>query len=349
MSEKAPGYRLDDDPGFRYPTGAQAFVELLEMGRSDGVSCWRSESVERREGSDIEGRGLFATEDIPVNTLIAIKQGHVVSSGDVKDNAAVIQGSQQQIGPNEFLAGLTEEEVDRNLVGYNHSCDPNATVVIPKGASLAFLVTRKPVTQGQEITADYSASQMTNTHLLKLCRCGSPECRGVVAPLWDWEDEKIQERYRGEFPWFIQEAIDEQKALPPEEAEANRRQAATLKLAAVTVMADEEIKLLEAKRDNAVAGAEAPLLSSIASRVYGRSPAGRELADTKNIRLEAAAMFALVCPFANIEEFGVDRSELLTVLDTKTGVDHAALGERLAGKLDAIVGFAKKLDYLFNG
>jgi hypothetical protein len=341
---------LERQPGLLLPQEAEAFLELLEMGRTDGVSAWRAPSIERRDGSAIEGRGLFAAADIPANSLIAIKTGHVLTSEQVKENGDIIQGSQQQIGPNQFLAGLDADEVDKNLVGYNHSCDPNAKVMLFKGASLSFLVTREPVAAGDEITADYSVSQMTNTHLMKTCRCGSPDCRGFVAPLWDWEDEALQQKYAGEFAWFIQDAIDAREQLPEAELQILNRGHATLKQAGILVLADEGVRELENRRDEALSQIGSPWGRALLGRYYDRKPAGLELAEMRDLRLKTAAYFAAICQFANIDDFGIDRERVVTALKTDSGNLRRDLrGSGLATHLDEVVGFARQLDRLFNG
>ena len=340
--------RLEQEQGLIYPPEAAVFLEMTEMGRTDGITCWRSEEVERREGSEIEGRGLFAVDDIDPNTLIAIKPGHMISSRDVKDNAETIQGSQQQIGPNAFLAGLTEEEVDKNLVGYNHSCDPNAKVVLFKGASLAFLATRQPVSAGQEITVDYSVSQMTNTHLMKICRCGSPDCRGVVAPLWDWEDKDLQARYAGEFAWYIQDAMDEREQMDPERRAGLERTHQTLKQAGMTVLVDEEVKRLETQREEALSHLESGTLRSLLARIYDRSAAGKELDTFRDLRLRTAAYFSAICQLANIEEIGVDRQGVVDALQDGEGAATDELKDLIEPSMEEIVRFARNLDYFFN-
>jgi hypothetical protein len=346
--------KLEQQPGLLLPPEAETYLELMEMGRKDGMTVWRAPGVERRDGSEIEGQGLFAVESIPQNTLIAIKPGLVLTSQKVKANADVINGSQQQIGPNQFLAGTTPEEVDKNLVGYNHSCNPNAKVILFKGASMAFLVTREPIKvedEPVEITVDYAVSQMTNTHLMQFCQCGSPQCRGFVAPLWDWEDEALQGRYEGEFAWFIQEAIDEQKQRPTAELLAKRKVHTTLKYAGMTVLADGEVERLEAQREKALYQLDSKILRSILGRYFDRRPAGQEIQYAKDLRLKAAAYFAVICDLGNIDEMGIDRSEVMTALltDSSLAVTAETLRDTsLAPHLEGVVKFARNLDYLFN-
>lgn len=198
---------LDTGPrrlGFTDVVGSMAthrFIHEIDQRLSDGVSCWRAASVERRQGSLIEGRGLFATEDMEPGTLVAVKGGRIVPEKTVRQltKEGILHGSQQQIGYNRFLVGLTEEEEDRNLVGYNHSCSPNAVVRIVYESNISLLVVNKPVKAGEEITADYSVSNVTSAHRF-LCNCGANDCRLVVQPRFDYLHSDFQLAHMDEFP-----------------------------------------------------------------------------------------------------------------------------------------------------
>lgn len=288
---------------------AAAFLKAIEAGETDGISCWRSETVDRRDGSEIEGIGLFAAGDIPAGTLIAIKQGRVVGSMTIKDNADAINGSHQQIGPNQFLAGITREEADKNLVGYNHSCNPNSRVVLIPGVHLAFLVSRKDIKAGDEITADYSVSQMSDTHRMFMCQCGSDNCRGIIQPGWDWQDPNFQVRYPGEFPDYEQREIDEYNALTPERRQARERSFdGVLKLADMIALSKHEIDSIEIPLAEALAQGP-PRLRPIVRKIFFNSMtrAGRHLRDMHKAHDRAVNYFAILCPFANIDDAGVDR------------------------------------------
>lgn len=288
---------------------ATAFLAAIETGKTDGISCWRSAEAERRDGSEIEGIGLFATQDIPANTLIAIKQGRVVDGITIKDNAEAINGSHQQIGPNQFLAGITREEADKNLVGYNHSCDPNAKVVLLPGVDLSFLVSRKDIQAGDEITADYSASQMSDTHRMFMCQCGSEDCRGIIQPGWDWQDPDFQARYPGEFPDYEQREIDDYNALSPERKQARERSLdGVLKLADMVALSKREIDSIEVPLAEVLAQGP-PLLRPIIRKIFfnNMTKAGRNLRGMHELHNRAVNYFAVLCPFANIDDAGVDR------------------------------------------
>lgn len=309
-------------PDLGLSTGAVGYLERFDHGQTDGITCWRYNLVEGREGSAIEGRGLFAVDDIKEGEVVAIKPGHVVDSLTIKDKADIVKGSHQQIGPNQFLTGLTPEEVDKNLVGYNHSCDPNAKVIVAKGVPLAFLIAKRPIQKGEELTTDYSVSQMSDTHRIFLCRCGSEKCRGVILPGNDWLQEGFQKDYAGDFPWFIQEEIDRIRQMSEPERRANQRQILTLRTAdAINLLAN----LIE-NHEKQIAGL--PAISKPFAKVLSARTIGRE----RRLLFEYAKLFAKVCPFANIEEFGIDRNNLATVQNN----------------MGKVVEFARNLDRHFN-
>src|SRR4051794_16002595 len=91
------------------------------------LKSWWAGSVERRPGG-LEGVGLFAVKNILKDDLLAIKAGKLVDEATIIKYANVINGSHHQIEKDLFLTGLTKEEVDQTLIGYNHSCSPNAYV-----------------------------------------------------------------------------------------------------------------------------------------------------------------------------------------------------------------------------
>lgn len=306
---------------------ATAFLASIETGETDGISCWRSDSAERRDGSEIEGIGLFATQAIPTNSLIAIKQGQVVTNITIKDNAEAINGSHQQIGPNQFLAGVTREDADKNLVGYNHSCDPNSKVVLIPGVHLSFLVSRKDIQAGDEITADYSVSQMSDTHRMFMCQCGSDNCRGIIQPGWDWQDPDFQARYPGEFPDYVQQEIDEYNALSPERKQARERSFdGVLKLADMIALSQRELDKIEIPLTETLSQGP-PLLRPIVRKIYfnNMTKAGRYLRDMHASHDKAVEYFAVLCPFGNIDDAGVDRQhpETMSAEQRKEVVEFA--------------------------
>lgn len=167
------------------------------------LKCWRSDAVNRRQGG-IHGVGLFTIKDIATNELIAIKAGKIVDEATVIKFANVINGSQHQITNELFLTGLTTEEVDNTLIGYNHSCSPNAYI-----SGQIDLRAMRTIAVGEEVTVDYATIFISDTQSFK-CSCGSEKCRKIIKPSKDWQDPKIREKYKGYFADYIQRQINKQ-------------------------------------------------------------------------------------------------------------------------------------------
>jgi hypothetical protein len=113
--------------------------------------------------SDIAGRGLFATVDLPAG-------------------AGVLRVA--------WTSGA-EGRVDRLGVEFpNHSCDPN----LGWGDGHT-LVTMTDVPAGSELVSDYAMS-VTEPGWLLRCHCPSYRCRQMVEGS-DWRIPQLQQRYAG--------------------------------------------------------------------------------------------------------------------------------------------------------
>ncbi len=128
-------------------------------------------------GSQIEGRGMFATAAIPAGTEV-IEWGGVIM--DLED---VLAGKARplsviQINDGRFLvdpAGSSAQPCEY----MNHSCDSNLWM-----ADDVVLATRRDIAPGDELTCDYALFR--NTHWIidpdhrMECLCGVANCRGHV-------------------------------------------------------------------------------------------------------------------------------------------------------------------------
>lgn len=130
-------------------------------------------------GSDIEGRGLFATAPIKKGELIWRKE-----AGEKYYTQAEIAGLSPaernnfyrycyQAGPDQFY-GTPDGKAGDDADYMNHSCDPN-TWFEADGSMTAL----RDIAAGDEITYDYATSESRPDFVLE-CRCGSPLCRGMV-------------------------------------------------------------------------------------------------------------------------------------------------------------------------
>lgn len=82
----------------------------------------------------------------------------------------------------------------------NHSCDPNAYEV--HQACATYLVARRHIPAGTEITCDYNINIANGTAWP--CRCGVPRCQGNVVGDFFRLPRQWQREYRALLaPWFI--------------------------------------------------------------------------------------------------------------------------------------------------
>ena len=91
---------------------------------------------------------------------------------------------------------------DRHL---NHSCDPNAYELFEDDSS--FIVARRDIRAGEEITLDYNINISEGTRWP--CRCGSTRCRGEVSGDFFRLPEEWQREYRPFLAnWFVERHRD---------------------------------------------------------------------------------------------------------------------------------------------
>ncbi len=93
----------------------------------------------------------------------------------------------------------------------NHSCDPNAYVQYEGDSS--FLVARRSIPTGEEVTCDYNVNISGGTAWP--CRCGSPRCRGTVVGDFFLLPPEIQREYRPLLAdWFVRRHAERLRSLP---------------------------------------------------------------------------------------------------------------------------------------
>lgn len=163
---------------------------------------WVSPKATKKSGSKIHGNGLFALQDIVAGELIALKGGHLIDRETLEANKQVINHSEMQITDELWLAPLTADELEGSMISVNHSCEPNM-VVQGQIANVAY----KDIAKGEEITADYGVS-FDNKDFKMECNCGSASCRAAITGL-DWQKPELQEKYQGNFPWYIERKLNQ--------------------------------------------------------------------------------------------------------------------------------------------
>ncbi len=130
-------------------------------------------------GSDIEGRGLFATAPIKRGEVIWRREPEErYYSQEEIDRFTPEQKKNfynycYQVGQNLFY-GTPDGKAGDDADYMNHSCDPN-TWFEADGSMTA----RRDIDTGEEITYDYATSESRPDFVL-MCRCGSALCRQTV-------------------------------------------------------------------------------------------------------------------------------------------------------------------------
>jgi uncharacterized protein len=112
------------------------------------------------------GRGLFAAEPISPGREILRFTGALLTLNEVRAKGAAAANA-LQIGVDRYL---NLDEPGRLV---NHSCTPNTGIIEDTR-----LVALRAIAAGEEIRFDYSTTISDGWTMP--CRCGSPECRGLV-------------------------------------------------------------------------------------------------------------------------------------------------------------------------
>jgi SET domain-containing protein len=134
-------------------------------------------------GSDIEGRGLFATAPIRQGEIVWRKEADEKYYSQAQIDQLTPEQKKNfyrycyQVGTDQFYGTPTGNAND-DADYMNHSCDPN-TWFEADGSMTAL----RDIAAGEEITIDYATSEARPDFRLD-CRCGSPLCRKTL-----WGDD----------------------------------------------------------------------------------------------------------------------------------------------------------------
>ncbi len=163
------------------------------------VSSYISAKARKGSPSTIEGRGLFATDRISRDELVAVKAGHIVDTATLLELPEQLQSSEIQIAEGLHLVALSSDEYEPVMLFINHSCEPNVGF-----AGNVVLVAMRDVEPGEELTTDYAMFDASEGSMD--CRCGTPACRRTISGT-DWQLLDLQSRYDGYFSWYLQQRI----------------------------------------------------------------------------------------------------------------------------------------------
>jgi SET domain-containing protein len=123
--------------------------------------------------SAIDGKGAFAAEAIPPRLKIGEIRGESISVAEARIRAT--RSERIMIVELSARRAIDFSKSSDPMRYTNHSCQPNARLVIRSGRVEFYA--RRAITVGEEITVDYGETH----HDGKLaCRCGAPGCRGAL-------------------------------------------------------------------------------------------------------------------------------------------------------------------------
>lgn len=164
------------------------------------VTTWFSEKVEK-QGSDIEGRGLFCVSAISSGETVVVKGGHVFDRRTRDELAKTLGPAEIQIDDHLFIGPTTQEEREASMMCLNHSCDPNVQIV----GQITFRAMRD-IKVGEELTFDYATGDDDDWQMD--CACGSVDCRKKVSGK-DWQIPELQRRYAGRFADYLERKMQQ--------------------------------------------------------------------------------------------------------------------------------------------
>jgi hypothetical protein len=150
--------------------------------------------------SKIHGHGLFATDEIAKDEIVAIKGGHIVDRKTLREKITPVLGAVEiQIGDDLFMAPMSNEEREWSMLYSNHSCDPNLGV----RGEITF-VARRDIRAGEELTHDWAMTDDDDYSVE--CSCGTVNCRQILTGK-DWQRPDLQKRYAGYFSAYLARKI----------------------------------------------------------------------------------------------------------------------------------------------
>ncbi len=161
------------------------------------IALWnraQSELCEVR-GSDIHGRGVYATRLIPEKTKIIEYVGELVDKKESDRRANAQHAKSLKTGDAAvYIFTLSKTwDIDGNVPWntarlINHSCNPNCEAFV-EGRKI-FIYSLREIAEGEELTFDYGFD--VDCYEDHPCLCGSNGCVGYIVSREQWP--KLKEK-----------------------------------------------------------------------------------------------------------------------------------------------------------
>ena len=164
------------------------------------IESFLSPKVEIRDKA-IDGKGLFAKEDINKDEIVFIQGGHILTKDKIYTSGVI--NSYHPISDLYYLGALNKDEEDKIKLYENHSCNPNVGL----HGEITFIAMRD-IKKDEELTIDYAF--IDNEDYEFKCNCGSDNCRGTITG-YDWKIKTIQDKYYDYFAQYLKDKIDNER------------------------------------------------------------------------------------------------------------------------------------------
>ena len=164
----------------------------------------------RHTGNDTRKFGLYATCDVPPDTVIWVEVGNErLTASDL----AMLTGDRRRWAHYGFQADRDTMSVPRQIgtnepdcdIGFciNHSCDPNTLfceVALPDGSITYGQYTVRRVLMGQEVTYAYHTTETgLDDETAFHCTCGASDCVGYYTTTNHFQQKAVLERLAGKY------------------------------------------------------------------------------------------------------------------------------------------------------
>ena len=156
-------------------------------------------------GSARHGNGVWCIAPIELGEVVIIWGGKVWTHREIEELAPGYPRMATHIcmvAPGLFLGPIEPQHLATDLDTsevVNHSCRPNLGV-----QGQVVLVARRAIAVGEELTYDY---ETTDTEGMWFeCRCGVPECRGIIDGQ-SWKRPEWRQANAGYLSWNVLETV----------------------------------------------------------------------------------------------------------------------------------------------
>jgi len=147
--------------------------------------------------SKIHGTGMFATEDIAKDEMVAVYGGIIVPKSEVEEFRIIVGGMRGIQIDKDFFICATEKAGGL----FNHSCNNNLGY-----SGQITIVAIKDIKAGEELVHDYALSEASFKPYE--CTCKSPNCRKTITQD-DWKSKELQNKWGNYFTPYLKSRFNE--------------------------------------------------------------------------------------------------------------------------------------------